>query len=681
MKKIIKHLAIAALCLVSVRCHHYLDTTSPANTDDDFVTTNISETFKTLSWCYANYRQNCAVPLYKWNDPIGSDVAMYPEQSSTNNLNAILKSSMMTVDAMQDPFNGLYTTLARAFKVAAIIAKKPAYIADVAAGKATDWTQLYGEAMTIRAFCYFNLVKHFGDVPYGYENNYVEDYTLTSRFEIYDKLIASLQAVEPLMYEIGEGGITAERFSRTFANALIGKIALFSGGYQTIRTDVKDLYGDVAFTTKGTAVASAQYARRKDYKTYYQIAEKYLQAAITHKGTAHLITTDDRSYANNPFQRHFQYMNDLQVSPASIFEIGNMQGGQSGQTTSSEYPYNFGRPSNGGSSNAAPCKVYGGVRAIPTFYYGEYQDGDKRRDVSITVTGSTGDGNEALLDFTPGSKLSGGIALNKWDDNRMNPPYAAAQRQSGINAPVMRMADVILMLAEAKAVLGNNGQAAALVNQIRQRAFGNSSHNIAGLAGTAMVDAVFEERKLEFFGEGIRRQNLIRSGKFPERAIGVRNEMTTMIRDLRAKGYHQFSNGRTISNYVWTKKVALSNPLTYDCTDIDNPALYPGWRGQYDWRQSAVSGKVKGTKHNLAIKGLFTHIDPSSPEAATLEADGYEKTKWGINIVNNESSYDRNILSGIKSITEPPRYYFPIPFETISKSGGKISNGYGLPQQ
>lgn len=681
MKKIHNYILLAVFCLAFTQCKRYLDTSSPANTDDDFVTSTTSETFKTLSWCYANYRQNCANALYSWNDPIGSDAEMYPEQTSTNNLNAIMQADAMPVDAMAGPFNSLYSTLARAAKVAAIIAKKPAYQADVAAGKTTDWTQLYGEAMTIKAFCYFNLVRHFGDVPYGYENTYVEDYSLSSRFDIYDQLIESLKAVAPLMYTLGEGGITAERFSKTFAEALIGKMALYAGGYQTIRTDVKDLYGSVQFSTKGKDAHGCIYARRTDYLDYYKTAEEYLQKAIDDKGSAYLITSDERTYADNPFQRHFQYMNDLQVSPESLFEVGNIQGGQSGQTTTSEYPYAFGRPSAGGGSNAAPNKVFGAVRAVPVFYYNSYQKGDKRRDASITVTGSTGDGNEAILAFVPGSKLDGGIALNKWDDNRMNPPYTAAQRQSGINFPVMRMADVILMLAEVKSALNESSAAVALVNQIRERAFGNANHNLGALSGAALNDSIWQERKLEFFGEGIRRQDLIRSGEFSERAIAVRNEMTAMIDDLRANGYHKFADGRVISNYIWVKKVTLANPLTYDAPDMTDPALFPGWRGQYDWNTTSVSGKVKGTEHNLAIEGLFSYINPNSALAVSLEADGYTKVNWGIDLVNNQSSYDRNILSGIKTAQDPPRYFFPIPFETISKSNGKITNGYGLAQQ
>ena len=681
MRRLINYITVVALCTMFTQCKKdFLTTSSPSNVDDEFVTSTPSETFKTLSWCYANYRQNCIMGTYRWNDPIGSDAEMYPEENSSNNNNAILRSDQLPINAVSGGFNSLYTTLARASKVASLIAEKEAYKADVSANRVSSWTQLYGEAITMKAFCYFNLVKHFGDVPYGYENQYVEDYSLNSRFDIYDSLISSLKVAEPLMYKIGEGGINAERFSRTFCDALIGEIALYSGGYQTIRTDVSGLYGNVKFDKKGTEQNGCVYARRTDYLEYYKIAKQYLQAAIDNKGTATLITTDGRSYANNPFQKHFQYFNDLQVSPESLFQLGNIQGGT--QATTSEYPYAFGRPSDGGSSNAAPTKSFGALRIIPTVYYGEYENGDKRRDASVVVTGSKGDGNEKMLSFVPGNKTTGGIAINKWDDNRMNPPYVAAQRNSGIDWPILRLADVMLMLAEVKAELGENGDAVSLVNQIRQRAFGNTNHNIGALSGNALKDAILQERKLELLGEGTRRWDLIRSGKFSERAVAVRQEMTTMINDLKTQGYHSFSNGNVISSYIWTKMVNLSNPLTFDTPDSTNPALYPGWRGQYDYTKiPAVASKVVGTNHNVAIKGLFNYIDPASAEATSLQTSGYAKTNWGVDIVKYASSYDRNILSGITSAGDPPRYYWPIPSETISKSNGKVTNGYGLPQQ
>jgi hypothetical protein len=666
------------LCTGLAQCKKsFLNPTSPSNVGDEFVTSTPSETFKTLSWCYANYRQNCIMGVYRWNDPIGSDAETYPEANSSNNINAQLRPELLTIDIAAAGFNGLYTTIAHASKVAGLIAAKQAYKTDLAGGKPTSWTQLYGEAVTIKAFCYFELVKHFGDVPYGYENQYVTNYSLNSRFDIYDSLISTLKVAEPMMFTLGQGGITAERFSRPFCDALIGEIALYSGGYQTIRTDVSGLYGKVTFTKKGNEKLGCVYAQRSDFLNYYKLAETWFQAAITNAGSAHLVTSDERTYTQNPFQRHFQYFADLQVSPESLFQLGNIQGGT--PATTSEYSYAFGRPSDGGSANAAPAKTFGALRIIPTVYYGEFVNGDKRRDASVAVTGSNGDGNEKMLTFVPGNKSTGGIATNKWDENRMSPPYTVAQRSSGMDWPVLRLADVILMQAEVKAQLGENNDAITLVNQVRERAFGNASHDIGGLSGDSLKNAVLQERKLELLGEGTRRWDLIRAGLLPQRAIAIQQEMATMVNDLKTQGYHTFANGNVISSYIWTKSVSLTNPLTYETPDSTNPALYPGWRGQYNYSTIQNGPKVVGTTHNVAIQGLFNYIDPNGTTAAALQSAGYAKKNWGIDIVNNFVIYQANILSGITSVDDPPRYYWPIPSETITDSKGKVTNGYGMP--
>jgi starch-binding outer membrane protein, SusD/RagB family len=683
MKKSIKYIAALALCLTFMRCNKgYLVVSSPSNTDDNFVTATPSETYKTLSWCYANYRQNCVMGTYRWNDPVGSDAEYYPESNSANNYNAILRPDLQSVNAAESGYNGLYATLGQAAKIAADIAIKPAYLADVAANRTSDWTHLYGEAMTIRAFCYYQLTLHFGDVPYGYENTVVTDFSLTSRFTIYDNLLADLKKAEPLMYRLGQGGINAERMSRTFCDALIGQIALSSGGYQTIRTDVDGLYGTLSFTKKGNESNKCVYARRTDYLTYYQTAKTYFQAAIDNKGSAGLITTDSRTTSNNPFQRHFQYFADLTVSTESIFELGNIQGGTN--LTTSEYPYAFGRPSDGGGTNSAPCKTFAALRIVPTVYYGEYLNADKRRDAGATVTASNGDGNEKMITFVASSKSAGGIATNKWDENRMNPPYVAAQRNSGMNWPMLRMADVILLLAEVKAELGEN-DAITLVNQIRERAFGNAKYDLAPLSGQALKDAVLQERKLELLGEGTRRWDLIRSGTFSERAVTVQQEMATVVNDLNTLGYHHFANGNDFPRFIYVKKVTLTNPLTFDCAAADtvaNPAAYPAWRGQYNYSGLAsISSKVVGITHNIAIQGLFKYIDPAGPIAASLVTQGYVKTKWGDDLITYYSDYQRNILSGITTAGDPPRYYWPIPTSTLNPSKGKVTNGYGLPNQ
>lgn len=674
MNKNIKIVWALVCCVMLTHCNGYLDTSSPSNMDDDFVTSSPAETLKILSRCYAIYRESCTLG-YNWNDHFCSDIEYFPENNSSNNINAKLVPEQVPCDFVKDPFNALYSAISYSTKAITLISAKQQYNEDIAAGKTSEWTHLKGEAEAIRAFCYFELVKHFGDVPYGYENDYVEDYSLTSRFVILDELIEAMKIAKPYMYKVGEGGINGERMSSTFADALIGKMALYAGGFQTIRTDVAGLYGELQFETLNTdATRKCAYARPSNYKKYYKIAEEYLQNALSsNAGTTKLVTEDERSYANNPFQRHFQYFMDLKQSPENIFEIGCVQN----QANSRTYCYDIGRGCNGGN-NTAPNKVFAAVRMVPSFYYGGFDNADRRRDVSATVTGLDGKGNEIPFSFAPGAKTDGGICLNKWDINRQNPYFVGPQGGAGFNMPIVRVADVILMLAEVKAELGVDAEAISLVNQIRERAFGNTSHNLSNLSGNALKDAILMERKLELFGEGQTRFDMVRSGKFSKEAIAVRNEMKAVGNNLKSQGYHKFANGNVLPAYIWTKQVQGAT-LTYDCTDETDPVSFPGWRGVLDFAKLGLS--VNGTNHNTAIKGLFEYIAPNSGLAIQLEQDGYVKKDWGSTLSANIDIYLSNILPGITSEQSVPCYYWPIPYETISQSKGKVTNGYGLPQQ
>jgi len=670
-------LGIMGLLFSQCNQKEFLSVANPSATDDAFVTSSVSEAFKTLSWCYAEYRKtDAAGGNYNWNDPC-SDAEYYPEYNSNNGRIGYLRPAEFTVDGRKTQFNSLYQVLGRCARIGDIIGSKTEYLEAKEAGVTDDWTQLYGEAWTFYCYCYFELVRHFGDIPFGIENSIVESYGLTSRFEILDKIIAKLKEVEPLMYDLGQGGITAERMSRTFAHQLIAEAALYSGAYQTIRTDsiAQNLYGDIAFTAKYTDnAAKAAYVRRNDYKDYYRLAQTHFRLVLgERKGSLSFITTDERDYCNNPFQRGFQYMADKQVSPESIWEAGNIAPNQS------ERPYSQGRPSDGGGSNAAPCKVFSGIRIIPTFYYTGYEDGDKRMDPSMVVTGSDGKGNEKIINFKSGSRLSGGIAVNKWDDNRMNPPYVVKQRNSGMNYVMRRISNTMLLLAEVDALLGDETEALSIVNQIRDRAFGDNLHRLS-VSGDALKEAISREVAREFVGEGDIRWEMIRTGTMTDRAKKVRRDIKTMIAGLEADGYYTFANGRVISNYIWTKPVNKASKLTYDRVDGD-PALVPGWRGVYDYSTiPAVASIVTGTDNNLAIKGLFEYIDPTGAEAAALEADGYTKTNWGIDIISGKNQlWDYNILSGIE-LTDVPLYYHSIPLETMQQSQGRVTNGYGLPQ-
>lgn len=700
MKKFI-YIILGAIVFMNTSCNKdYLNVTSPSAVDQDFVFSSPDEAYKVVVGCYDIWRGANNGMFYDI-DVVGSDAECHPESydAQTRHIPEGLYASEISIDYSNSVgiWASMYQVANRSNIIMEAIAEKPEYQAAVAAGTANQWSQLYGEAAVFRAFAYFNLIRYFGDVPYFdksiYSTSQTDSATLISRDDIYDAEIASLEKAEALMFRLGEGGINAERFSRTFAQGLIGKMALFAGGYGLRRTDFN--YGSVTFEQIGSEKWNARYVRRTDYKKYYEIAKKYLSACVANSGSAQLITADPRGEAfNNPFQYNFQKNMDLMVSPESVYEVGITRA----QSTS-ERPYAFGRPSGGGSKNAYPCKSYGQSRLHAAFYYGDYSADDLRRDVTATVTANSGACAEVLVDFTPGSRNKGGLPNNKWDESRMANPYTAAQRASGVNWVQMRMADVILMLAETYAELGDAGAAKAELTKVRSRAFPitkqveNVSSYIGSLSGDALKEAIQKERKLELAGEGYRRDDLIRTGKFPAKIKELRDNQKAMVDGLTSKGYYTFPNGNTISSFIYVKAVnvtdlGMTKMLTTQCTvDETDPTYgvkFPGWRGNCDlWTASGYTADTK--TRNLSIQGLFKYIDPASAEAAALEAAGYKKTAWGSNIVTNKDQYTTNVFKGYTdadfSAGVPPRYLLPLSSETISKSNGLISNGYGFSQE
>ena len=84
MNKYIKMAFASACCVLFAQCSDFLETSSPSNTDDEFVTSSPAETLKTLSRAYALYRESCN-GAYDWNDHYRSDIEYFPENNTSNN--------------------------------------------------------------------------------------------------------------------------------------------------------------------------------------------------------------------------------------------------------------------------------------------------------------------------------------------------------------------------------------------------------------------------------------------------------------------------------------------------------------------------------------------------------------------------------------------------------------------
>lgn len=710
----------AAGMLGATSCSDYLETKSPSTVDADFVFSSTATAKAALEGAKAAMHGAYSSHifgdgLYYAADIAGSDIMRHPEgyakQPGRHPAEAFYRNGTETgayglTSYMKEGTDGsygyLFSVIGKCNAITTAFEQKDNFEEMMSQSEPTELSQLYGEAVAIRATCYRELIKYFGDVQFQSTFGVVAG-GLVSRDSIYDVCIEQLKKVEPHMYVLGTCPTYANNvknyYSRTYVDGLIGRMALEAGGYQTRRNDIKRVDGKgnpLTFEALGTDNQNATYGRRSDWKNLYATAKEYFKKAIDNAGTAVFHETDPRSedkngrVYNNPYQYFFQQLHDADATYAdeSIYEEPFTQG----STGNDPRPYSLGRPSNGGSKVAYPCKNYGQGRINPAFYYGDFDPKDLRRDVACTVTGSTGKGTEALIPFTPGSKqAAGGISCNKFDENRQNSVWTQAQRRSGINAPYMRLSEMYLGYAEACAATGDNAEAKTYLTKVRNRAFRTADEaNVEGFINKegSLLKAIIDERGFEFAGEGDRRFTLIRTGLLPEKIKEIKDLTRKMLDGLKTNGSYTFENGNTISAYIYTKSVDAAGMkdangntmygyrLTTQCPEgkENDPVLYPSWRGQKDnWDELGLDYGTKTPKTNLAIKGLFAPV--SDEEAEELTKDGYKKVNWGKTLVDNDDEYYKYLFYDYDYVSAPI-YLWPFTPNIIATGG--FVNGYGF---
>jgi hypothetical protein len=688
-------------------CQDYLDAQSDSKYDSEFVFQSASEADKAILGAYDLMGIESGIHsnrLFYEVTGVGSDIELGPELTSNsgryNGENLYFKNPTAT-DNPPDAWNGLYKTIGRCNVIIDGFEKNAAFIA-ADKTKPSTLTHLYGEVCAIRATMYFELTRNWGDVIY-FTKPIVSDADyktakVTSRDLIQEGELDNLIKVEPMMYKLNSSGTnatTATRMTQEYVQGMIARLALIRGGY-SLRPPSYAGDGTILQThpTRGKMV------RRTDFLKYYTMANTYLKKLV-YSGNATLVTTDSRTPTNkfsNPFQKIFQDGMDYKISPEMIFEVSQLAG-----VTTTERPYAFGRPSSGGST-AYPPKAYGQMRFFPTYYYGMFDNKDLRRDVTVTATGLGGVADEKMISFKKGSTTAGGgLSLNKWDYSRMtDKTNATKQRITGINAPYMRLGDMVLLLAETYSVLGDDANARAELLKIRKRAFlpsdpeytAKTTTYVNSKSGPTLLAAIQDERAFELGGEGQRKMDLVRWGILGKKVNELQAQMTAMTNAIRTTGSYTFPNGNVISDYIYTKNVTvaqsgLTDILTGNCyvteTDPLYPVLFPGWRGTAtDWVAPA-STTLKKTM--LAIKGIFKPLTPTEVTAAL--AAGYARVPYGIDLVNettlpwdvNTNGVFGGYLPADYTANYSPLYLVAIPATTISVSGGNIHNDYGFPDQ
>jgi starch-binding outer membrane protein, SusD/RagB family len=317
-------------------------------------------------------------------------------------------------------------------------------------------SRLIGEAKFVRAYCYFQLVKAFGDVVLRlHPMPVLIDSTLllprSSKALVYTAIqndLAAAAAVLPVSY----GPADAGRATKGAALALNAKVSLFLQQWQDVLT----------YTHQ---VMNLGYSLYPNFEKMFRAEGKNCSESIF----------EVQSY-------------DLEGNPGAAGSYAQPQGPRN-------VTWVWG--SGWGFNNPSPDLE------------SAFEPGDTRLAGTILYRGKT----------TPEGDFVDTAATNPMYNMKAYEPTSEPQTTGygvGQNQRILRYAEVLLMDAEAANELGNSTEALSYLNQVRARARGGNPTVLPDVTTTdqaALRNAIYHERRVELAMEGDRFFDLVRTGQ------------------------------------------------------------------------------------------------------------------------------------------------------------------------
>lgn len=640
MKKIISAACIAMGVISMSSCSDFLDQKSPSELETTDVYNSTYYTELRVNKIYGGltqdrtYSQDLAIV---WNlnsdielvDGLGDDATNTTSERGNMNYNASPAWSKIS-----GVWDAIYGVIEDANDVVAGV-RNSNLLTHGSTSEQQAMKRYLGEALTLRAMCYLDLVRFFGDVPFKTEpsksdlsNAYLSK---TDRDEILDQLLVDLEeAVEMLPWADEVGGYTTERITKGYAHGLLAQIAMTRAGY-AIREKAKEgyetaSYSDATYPTQRPAA---------DVRTdLYARALKHL-SAIINNGTHQL---------NPSFENQWYLINQLQLDKTyheNLFEI------PMGRNVTGELGYTVGVRMNGVTTEYGYGNSSGKLKLTAPLLY-SYDKNDLRRDITIAAFEIKQDGKNTIESLLGNAPF--GLYCAKWDCRKMSNEWlqenlkATAKHMTGVNPVKMRYSQVLLYYAECLNELagpegsyqGDAGitalQALALVHNraFSEASIANNYMNNVPRTKEGFFEALVQENAWEFAGEGYRKWDLIRWNLLVDRINAFKQ---TYLNDLQSGKY--------------------PDKLYFNYSDAEQ------------------------TK--IDMNSVTWYSLPSNPDDYAGSVDGFGKSAVG---TGKDKQVDTNlptISSGLvgDGVVVKNRYLMPIASTTISASNGKLHNSYG----
>ena len=505
---------------------------------------------------HVNSHRGRYLPWYGYN----TDIEWY--LSNTQDAKAQIVQYAITVNNSQlnlddGPYNELFAGVERANLAIDGIRKygDPDVRPEMAA--------LLGEALTMRAVLYTELLKAFGEVPARFSPVTPETIYLnkSDKDVIYKQLLADLEEAFGYMAWPGKSAatMTTDRASLALAKGLYARLALMASGY-SLRPD-KDKVG----TGNPGSIRLSDDPELSKEKLYPK-ALAALKDVIDNSGLGLM-----------DYEELWRSVNNMDITAGKeiiwVIPFSNYRG---------RWNYTF-AIRNEGRTQFSPTDSNRGGQAgpVPTLYW-KYDPNDVRRDISCAnYVWEDPDGDGIAEPYPAGfENWYFGKYRFEW---MQTSPYTGGN-DDGVKPVFMRYSDILLMAAEIANEIGGAefANAKKWLKKVRTRAFkGNESKAEAYVdnltEGEFFFNAIVDERALEFVGEFLRKGDLIRWNLLDKKLRETEAELKGVGKDPEVAGRYLWYRYGTDENGVTTIEM-YGLDKSENAATADEPPAGTGWQ-------------------------------------------------------------------------------------------------------
>ena len=507
---------------------------------------------------------------------------------------------------------------------------------------------LLGEAMTLRAFCYLEMIKLWGDVPACFKSFDGKDLNelyvkKTDRNVIFEQLRLDLKDAARLMPWSAQCPGKAKNYigrpSKALAYGLLARMDLMYAGL-ALRPNV--------FTEGGTADCSVQYnvkdagQRQELYQEAVWACSEIIKAEdsklqATYEKVFRDLCADVNDYSQSEYIWAIPFNNGVRGQVLSL----------TGLKFSTNCPGVLKNTVSYGSGNENNSKCQAMIQVVPTFMF-DFEEGDARRDVTVCPFQweyDNGSGVSSDPSCFPDAETSekklyqklqdaSSLYLGKYRAEWMIRSYDS--NEDAIDMPVLRYADVLLMFAEA-AIGSIEGNAPSNLYGLSAQDQFDKVRKRAGLASKPLnMENLMKERAFELCGENIRKYDLMRWGKLKSQLESTMERLKNLD-----EGTGEFA-GRMDSIYFTYKK--------------DNSYAQSGNSYVFDKMYGLTLGDTAPDDYDRT-QGWVKKAFYTKDDAHHLNKDDYYLYKEGVDV--------------------DMRHYWPIFDVNINASNGTLWNDYG----